>query len=88
MTRGTDEGRGCPDSRGVMHRPRVGGGGRKGRPWRGVWEVSEEKPFRGLLQQNEWSPSPPPAFPHMEAILGGQVGVESMHTTRTRALCC
>lgn len=68
--------------------PGSGEGGWEGRPWRGVWEVSEEKPFRGLLQQSEWSPSPPPAFPHMEAILGGQVGVGSIHTTRTLALCC
>ena len=60
----------------------------EGRPWRGVWEVSEGEPFRGLLQQTEWSLSPPPSFPHMEAILGGPVGVESLHTTRTLLRCC
>lgn len=30
MNGGTDEGRGRPDSRGVMHRPRVRGGGKGG----------------------------------------------------------
>ena len=30
MNGGTDEGRGRPDSRGVMYRPRVGGGGMGG----------------------------------------------------------
>lgn len=90
MNGGTDEGRGHPDSRGVVSRgegAQAQGRG-EGRPWKGVWEVSEEEPFRGLLQQSEWSLSSPPSFPHVEATLGGPVGVESIHATRTLLRRC